>query len=74
MASPTHSQLVGYNGVVASNGNDKMVDMLQQNLENIDSGKPLTAGKLVLRYPSTRYSHSSGISTQGISSGPLRQS
>jgi len=41
MASPTHPQLVGYNGVVASMANDKMVDMLQQNLENIDSGKPL---------------------------------
>jgi len=41
MTSPTQPvqpQLVGYNGVVATIGNDKMVDMLQQNLENIDSG------------------------------------
>lgn len=40
MTSPTQvqPQLMGYNGVVATVGNDKMVDMLQQNLENIDSG------------------------------------
>jgi len=71
MTSPTHPQLVGYNGVVASMGNDKMVDMLQQNLENIDSGKSLTASRLVLRQLPTHYSYSSGISAQGISSGPL---
>ena len=44
MASPTQpvqQSLMSYNGVVAAAtvGNDKMVDMLQQNLENIDSGK-----------------------------------
>lgn len=42
MTSPTQpvqQPLMGYNGVVAATiGNDKMVDMLQQNLENIDSG------------------------------------
>ena len=47
MASPTQpvqQQLMSYNGgAVATNiVNDKMVDMLQQNLENIDSGTPST--------------------------------
>lgn len=44
MTSPTQpvqQQMMGFNGVVAATiGNDKMVDMLQQNLENIDSGMP----------------------------------
>ena len=39
MASPTQPIQPAYNGVVAATiGNDKMVDVLQQNLENIDSG------------------------------------